>query len=622
MYSTCTSSNNNLNDMERLKKRLDKNNSATSVNLNFRLNLPFENNHKIIPEDDINYILSEADQFNTERQSTTQYRLLGTITPLFHNTLCNLSTSNGIGVFNNVNFTNNPALPDEGLSYSASVNTYWLEKDGWQGYFQPISSTTLSLNSNINSWVDLDPKRNLFSLVDSGNTNWEIMITYPYTSDTTHFLVNGGLKLIGSTPITVGGKPMLALYTPVMHNLNVGNSVIIYNLGAYAPSSGTTYTVQQIGLSDGTMQDYVFVIDVGYTVPAINIVDATSRMARVYNNFISTYYFRIFKRITTYQDYELYNLNFSNNSFNDTVSQFTFNGGLSGLPEIDVANYVDNLGRPLSQLYLTIVKISPYHKLQLNTGPWSYIKSGIEMPYFDVLTTYLAGAPANSDFLKVADIHRIHDDLSITSASQYVPVSHIPIENYIQASGNTFYGDLVEYNESTLLETTLGSVNHRFNTTNRIASSASTMIIVDSTSHLYMGPRQEGYYYNPHYLIQIRNFSSTINTSPTGATLQRVGTEMLEVIPEDIPTYASIINGQYMWRELLDIGFSDNGQPSALDYPFVNGRHYIYQNYLVNLRRQDPFAYYSLYYSKFPRDPFGVFINNEDTIIYTAPNIC
>jgi hypothetical protein len=43
----------------------------------------------------------------------------------------------------------------------------------------------------------------------------------------------------------------------------------------------------------------------------------------------------------------------------------------------------------------------------------------------------------------------------------------------------------------------------------------------------------------------------------------------------------------------------------VLDYPFLNESHYIYSNININLRRQDPFNIYGLYYSESPRDIFG-----------------
>jgi len=40
----------------------------------------------------------------------------------------------------------------------------------------------------------------------------------------------------------------------------------------------------------------------------------------------------------------------------------------------------------------------------------------------------------------------------------------------------------------------------------------------------------------------------------------------------------------------------NDGQEETLNYPFLNGAHYIYQNFCFPVRRQDPYGQYDLYY--------------------------
>ena len=54
-------------------------------------------------------------------------------------------------------------------------------------------------------------------------------------------------------------------------------------------------------------------------------------------------------------------------------------------------------------------------------------------------------------------------------------------------------------------------------------------------------------------------------------------------------------DGRWLWRDILDIGVN-NGQEVTLNYPFLNGAHYIYQNYCFPVRRQDPYGLYDLLY--------------------------
>jgi hypothetical protein len=122
-----------------------------------------------------------------------------------------------------------------------------------------------------------------------------------------------------------------------------------------------------------------------------------------------------------------------------------------------------------------------------------------------------------------------------------------------------------------------------------------------------MGTRYEGNFYKPHYKIEIREFSNYIEQGDSST----IG----------IPDYAEDLgDGRFIWRDLLDIGFSDT-RDKPLDYPFLNGTHYIHQNYCVALRRQDPFAKYGLFYSTFPRDQIGD-VMTDKFVVNNKENAC
>jgi len=131
---------------------------------------------------------------------------------------------------------------------------------------------------------------------------------------------------------------------------------------------------------------------------------------------------------------------------------------------------------------------------------------------------------------------------------------------------NQFFGDLAEYNSSFLEEKTLSRIIHRFG--------------VPKVNVPYLNPNGysadgEGYYYYPHNKIQIRKFSNIIETVPN---------EQNQIYPD----YAQLNNdGTVSWRDLLDIGFFEEGV-NGVDYPFVNGCNYLYDNYTIYIRRQKP----------------------------------
>jgi hypothetical protein len=527
------------------------------VNTDTFLKLQLDGKEKLLPPDEIVKIVDAGERFNQERQDSPYYRILGTINPLISNPLFNITGTYSWQYLNNALF-----MSASGTTYADSIKANLKEIEGWFGYFSPIKSAATLCN-----YYDMEPKRDRFLFIpdvtNNSVKNWELTVTYPYTADTTHNLINGGILIVDTTPVVIGGRDMVAIGTPIKHNLNVGRTVRL---------SGTTidgeYEVVRLGLDDGSLTEYYFCLDIDFTTVSIG---PNSRMIRLVSTEPSTYYFRKFKKIKTKStpvietdDYEVYNLGFSENLYKDNVNQFVFN------EDIDVSDLTDNLGRPLSELYLTVIKTDS-NKIFTN------VSSGLDTPFISNLNTsdilsYLRSVPV---------IQKIHNGGSLPKPS------HTPLENSVLVSNSDFYGDVVEYNKFEVKETVLGEVAYRFNTLDRETSG----------STIAAGPRQEGYYYKAHHLIKIRDFSSYIEQGDKNT----VG----------MPDYTQDLgDGRFLWRDLLEIGTNDI-QEEVLDYPFLNGCHYRYANYILDVRRQDPFDNWDLYYSTFPADPIGNTMNNK-----------
>ena len=568
---------------ERYKHRLNSQSSEESVNVNQHQRISLESKAKLLPVGEINRVLDVAERFNEERQSCTRYRLNGTINPLMSNVLFNTTGPNSLGYFMTETLFRDKTYPSNGvnlneeedLTYREAINASLMEIDGWYGFTDPdIGKASLC------TWFDMEPKRELFQFVPKNKiNNWEMTVTYPALSADT-FMTQGGLLVIEVIPVTVGNRNMVAFATPVRHNLTQGNTVRLSGLSS--ASLDGDYTVIRTGLDDGALKDYYFVVD----IDTVNITTNT-RMVRMFGTEPSVYYWRKLKKVATISspemvdgDYEMYNLNFSRDIYNDINSQFVIN------EDIDVAGLVDNLGRPLSELYVTFLKTDSNQ----GKGPiFTELKSGIEMPFI-----------ANTDSFPttVPDIRRIHNGTS--------PTPHTPLETNVLITDNEFFCDVVEYNRFQVKETVLGEVRHQFNTTNRELGGT----IIDPAgveSPVVMGNRYEGNFYKPHYKVEIREFSNYI--------------EQGDSLTIGIPDYAEDLgDGRFIWRDLLDIGFSDT-RDTPLDYPFLNGTHYIHQNYCVALRRQDPFAKYGLFYSTFPRDQIGD-VMTDKFVVNSKENAC
>ena len=554
----------------RIKQRLNTYTSKKSVNTDTFLKVNFDGEQRVLPSDAINNVVNIGDRFNVERQASKFYRIIGTLNPTVSNPLFNLSGENSWSWFNDIDtFLNipNPKYDEGFLTYPLSINDNLKEINGWFGY-----TDTDKRKKGLCNYIDMEPTRTRFSFVPDINSfknstnpikNWELTISYPESTDKTHQMVNGGLLIIEALPADVSTRNMVALGVASLHNLSIGDTVNI---------SGTT-----------GYNGYYFVID----LPPTGVISLNSRMKKVVGGQESEYYFRKFKKIKTRSsnliesdDYELYKLAFSKNIYDDEITQFTFN------EDIDISGLVDNLGRPLSELYLTMIKTD-------SDGLFSSVSSGIETPFLTRLTT----SNVNPYLRVIPSINRIHNGGALPFPS------HTPLETQITISGNTFYGDLVEYNKFEVKETVLGEVSHRFNTLDRETTTPINYVsVVGSppiTTSINLGPRQEGYFYKAHNLIKIREFSSYVEQGDENT--------------EGIPVYAENLNdGRYLWRDLLEIGFNESSE-TILDYPFLNGCHYMYNNSCFTLKRQDAFNAWGLYYSKFPADPIGLRLTDKFT---------
>jgi hypothetical protein len=578
----------------RIKYRLNKTNFQGAANVDSYFNINLESEIKLLPPGEINRLVNVGEVFDSERQSSTRYRIINTLLPVFSNVLFNISGDKGPNTFNNPNgitadksygyqtfdgymFKSDPYDNDfvgiADFTYTESIEKHLKEIDGWFGFYNPDIR-----KAGFCEFFDLEPTRLRFDLNSSlVDRNWEFTITYPYLSEDQHYLVNGGLLVNYADVIDMGGVQMIVFGTPVPHNLSVGDTVRLTDM----PSTDMNgdHSVISLGLSDGTDRDLFFVVNVDPANAILGTLFNNGRMKRLYYGNEVTYYLRKFKKIKSFQtqselttdSFETYPLAFSKNIYDDQNYQVAFKD------DIDVSDLVDNLGRPLSELYLTMVKTK-------SNNIFTKVISGFDLPNYigNVGTT----TPEDRD---VSNIRKMH-----TIAPPIAPFqSHTQLESDAQISNMDFYGDICEYSKYEARETKLLSVMHRFNTVDREVTTIKSI-----TGGSIGGPRNEGYIYYPHHLIKIRQFSNYVEQGDSST--------------DGIPDYAENLgDGRYLWRDLLPIGIND-GQDETLDYPFLNACHYMYQNLCIYTRRQDPFGYFGLLYTEgTPKDTSGDGINNN-----------
>jgi len=554
----------------RLKYKLKQNDSKADVNEDASVQLGFNGEKRLLPVGEINHVVDVGAEFNKERNSSFIYRLQGTVTPIFSNVLMNprgntsvSNPGNGLTIFDEKIFKEDIRgsidFGKEELNYVESYNKHLKEVNGWFGYFEP--DITKGINSGkLCEFYDIEPSRNRFDLNSYIAKNWELTVTYPFDNYSGHTIVSdgidNGLLINGAEPVIVGGKPMVALASATQHGLETGDKVRLFKM----PNTpyNRIFTVKRLGLDDGTYKENYFAIDIDPATVQTGNLFGTGRMRKIVSGQESVYYIRKFKKLILDGDYEMYPLAFSKSIFNDQNYQFVIN------QDIDLEGLTDNLGRPISELYITFIKT--------DSGVFGPIKSGLD------LEDLSGNIGDNANQLNLSNSRQIHDGPAGSSSNFD---SHIPLENDIYgtySNKNWFYGDVVEYNKYSVIETKLADVLHRFNTTGRENSTTS--------GAKANGPRREGYLYKPHHLYKVREFSSYIEQGDSST--------------DGIPDYAENLgDGRFLWRDFLDIGVYD-GVDDLLDYPFTNGAHYIHQNICFMTMRQDPFGKYNLYYQGNP----------------------
>lgn len=249
-------------------------------------------------------------------------------------------------------------------------------------------------------------------------------------------------------------------------------------------------------------------------------------------------------------NYDLYQLAFASTIYSDKSSQITFTD------TIDLSHIKDKSGKPITEIFLTIVK---------NNEGWDkWYKSDAERKKEDVEFSHCFGkitsgfnllnlkrdkssSIKNRDDIRFSDIHKLHN-----LASSYPIVPSIPLEDDIKIGGSKgwysgepkhdmFWGDLVEFNKTQVREIVLEKVCHRFNTTQReldenyfkgATSTLDTWSVfkfdeitaddydkadftvteneIKEYNGLRINQRPEGYFYEAHYPVMVKELSSQI----------------------------------------------------------------------------------------------------------------
>lgn len=482
------------------------------------------------------------------------------------------------------------------------------------------------------------PKTNKYR--ERNEYNWDYCITYPYKNDFNNELVsfideNNNIKLNGLkaefvdkygnvisdidylindqhvSDYTVEDKEYreFVIKTNVKNNIINGDNIILHLIGETNNGEYITYTVnttisvRSVGLN-GYGTNYYFSINSNDIMSALININGKVISPDVVKNIYCyvqridegrpcKYYFRVFKRLPNFKNSPINNINtisdetineyclkdfasslnklgFGENIYGDRMAQVVFDD------DIDTTNIFDNLGRPISELFLTIVKTNRGNELWYKNTKDGYIgdsqthfndesiefshcfsdvTSGIDMPW----TRQVSKKKLEQYQYNVHGLHNLENnenEVSINKTVTLYPETSEALEKTITISGSTilregtnsgigeFLGDICELSENTLSEVVLDYVCHRFNTVQRETTklwkefgslcydeivsddydgefNIETYVLGEEIAGKKANDEQnpqyldniapEGYYYKPHYGIQVREYDDTVN---------------------------------------------------------------------------------------------------------------
>lgn len=483
--------------------------SKLNINDDYYINLFLQKYGSELNNSELSRIINLIQLEQEERDSSYCYRIHGNLNIIASNVLFNMS-----GDSSYEKLVELKDLDEESETFVNELTDVLFEKNGWFYY------TTGSSCENI--YMEPIPER-FMPLDRNGYDNWSLYLTYPYSSSTDYLSFEGvsigdGIAIFDAREIIVSSRPMTLCSTTIKHGLNAGD-IINISSDVITGLEGQ-FSIYKLGDEFNNSQAYTFVIDFTPTSYLPNYTGTKLRMKKTTGGVESEYMVRFFKKISIPSDYEMFNLAYANNKFWDSIYGFNFK------EDINLEDLTDYLGRPVTEIYLSIFKSLRDTKSLSNF--WERLFSG------------LYNFKSSGDYSVNTLTNLLADDYAIES-------------NIIADTTDTFFGDIVEYNSVTLEENILAEALYVFNTKNRVQNNL-----------------LEGYYYKPHYKIRVKYFSDYIEESTS---------QFVTAIPE----YAQELDGKYIWRDILTHSFVNDS-----NIPFINGCHYIFDNFIILVKRQDP----------------------------------
>ena len=306
----------------------------------------------------------------------------------------------------------------------------------------------------------------------------------------------------------------------------------------------------------------------------VNLDDKAQNISykKVVNGVECDYYVRVFEKVPNFKnasavtssEYDIYKndseliheyqdkkydfeshvsrLAFAKNIYGDDVGEIVFTD------DIDISNLIDNLGRPISTLYIMFFKSNKGYKEWYGFYPENYIEKRIDINSDNVTYSHCfgmltCGYETSDESICNSDIDSIYTINNIGESSQGISISKLNKgrgDYYYDTEiaydvDKKFYGDICCYDGYNIVEESIQPIMHRFNTAQRESSNSLSRDFYQKFNYdniIYddydinqnftiktdvvknVNQKKEGYYYKPFYPIEIKTFGSLNSVSP------------------------------------------------------------------------------------------------------------
>jgi hypothetical protein len=566
----------------------------TATNTDLSIPTPLVQNSKNIQEFDRSIDVNLVQVFDDERQKSTIFRPTCKFQLLYDNSYT--GTTNYVPLENNLYYINETQSLLEQCNAAAGAIS-------WQGFVQYHEFDFIRSDYDVIGYTQ-PPNNHINFISRSASTyNWNFFVSYPYkninkvlgvyipnspanvTTNNTFLwnAVDGIPFIISSNSFSINGNNMIQFKCPVKHGLSVGEFI---NITLAFNSFNATFQVFELGDGMPGNDEYIInIFNIGYNLATFP-VNQVGTLKRIINDgnvadTSSKYYVLQHKILTNVEDSVLVNAGFEKNIFGsrkkfespvytpNKTKRVSFKEGsqsytLSFNKDIDISPLRDNQKRPISELYITTIWKGYF-------GLTNGLKEGYDfnlplknnnkpIDWWSVSDTKSNFVGNNNQPYPLGTL-LVNNTLPFTMSGG--PNNGPLVFKYVESlkEGDVLDGGFYEWNDYEQTERLISDVNHKF------TFNSSVFNISDTDDNA----NQMGYYYKPHNKIKIRAFSDYIETGNVNNIA-------------DVPDYSyySTTYGSFIWRDIYTYGFKDSNK-NGVDYPFLNGKHYPYENFIFRI---------------------------------------